>query len=140
MMNTDSEEEKKLPTEINLVHFDVPELIVNKIVPTASKKYINNYVIYAANSSNDTGCYEEIFEGLNAKFVLNRILPLREWTTDDDKHWRQKISNKPVSKMESKELGEKLDTYLKTYEAKVVGICPIKRELYSQCFSEFDSF
>lgn len=68
--------------------------------------------------------------------VLNRILPPREWEKDG-KYFRQKISNQPATKLEVKKLSEKLDTYLERFKAREVGLCPIKRELYSQCFSEF---
>lgn len=40
MKNTDSDEERTLLSEINLVCFDIPELIVNKTVPTPTKKVI----------------------------------------------------------------------------------------------------
>lgn len=86
-----------------------------------------------------TGCDEEEFERLRVKYVLNCIMPPREWA-ENGKYWRQKISNKPVSKSKSKELGENLDTNLTRFKAKIVGICPIKRELYSQCFSMSGSY
>lgn len=78
---------------------------------------------------------DSAIEGLCCNEVLKMILPPKEWTKDG-KTWRQKLSNKPSTKMEVKKLGEKLDTYLEQYKAREVGICPIKRELYDQCFSE----
>lgn len=68
--------------------------------------------------------------------VLNSIVPLKEWE-EDGKYYRQSISNQLATKLEVKKLSEKLDTYLKQFNAKEVGICPIKRELYTQCFSKF---
>lgn len=68
--------------------------------------------------------------------VLSRILPTKEWEKNGS-FWCQKISNKPACKMDVKNLGDKLDMYLEQYQAKEVGLCPIKRELYCQCFSKF---
>lgn len=85
--------------------------------------------------SSDSGEDVAAVEAVNCDDVLNRILPPREWEKDG-KFWRQKISKQPATKTDVKKLGYKLDTYLKQYKAREVGICPIKREIYSQCFSE----
>lgn len=74
--------------------------------------------------------------GIKCSDVLNLISPPREWEKDG-KLFCQRISNKPATKMDVIKLGEKLDSYLEQYNAKEVGICPIKRELYEQCFSKF---
>lgn len=71
--------------------------------------------------------------------VLNSILPPREWEKDG-KTFRQCISNKPATELNVKKLSEKFDTYLRQYNAKEVGICPIKQELYGQCFGKFEIF
>lgn len=69
------------------------------------------------------------------KEVLNSILPPREWENDGNL-FSQTISIQPATKRDVKNLVEKFDTYLKKYNAKEVGICPIKQEIYSQCFSK----
>lgn len=71
--------------------------------------------------------------------VLNSIVPPKEWE-EDGKYYRQSISNQLATKLEVKKLSEKLDTYLNKFNAKEVGICPVKRELYTQCFSKFNIF
>lgn len=74
-------------------------------------------------------------EELNCENVLNLIVPMKEWE-EDGKYFRQKISNQPATKLEVKKLSEKLDMYLEQFQAREVGICPIKQELYSKCFSK----
>jgi len=71
--------------------------------------------------------------------VLNSILPLREWEKDGITY-RQRISKTPATEINVKNLGEKFDILLKRYKAKEIGICPIKQELYGQCFSKFELF
>lgn len=70
--------------------------------------------------------------------VLNRIVKPRQWKKDDV-DWKQTISKQPATKSDVKKLGVKLDTYLRQFKAQDVGLCPIKRELYSQCFSKFET-
>jgi len=72
----------------------------------------------------------------NCRDVLNSILPPKEWEMDG-KIFLQQISIQPATNRDVKNLVEKFDTYLKEYNAKEVGICPIKQEIYSQCFSKF---
>lgn len=79
-----------------------------------------------------------VTEGLGCNEVLNRILPPREWEKDG-KFWRQKISKIPATKLEVVQLSERLDSYLEQFKAREVGICPIKRELFGQCFSKFQA-
>jgi len=38
--------------------------------------------------------------------------------------------------LDVKRLGEKLDAYLERFKVKEVGICPVKREIYTQCFGK----
>lgn len=68
---------------------------------------------------------------------MDRILPVREWEKDG-KLYRQKISNQPTAKSDMKNLTTKLDMYLKQFNAREVGICPIKEQLYFLCFSKFE--
>lgn len=79
-----------------------------------------------------------INQSLNCNDVLDRILPKKEWEKDG-KLYRQKLSTQPGSKVDIKNLNIKLDMYLKQFNAREVGICPIKEELYFQCFSKFEN-
>jgi dynein light intermediate chain len=79
-----------------------------------------------------------INQGLKCDDVLNQILPAKEWEKDG-KLYRQKLSNQPGTKLDMKNLNMKLNMYLKQFNAKEVGICPIKEQLYFQCFSKFEN-
>ena len=50
------------------------------------------------------------------------------------------VSSTPASRLDLLAVQEQLDTRLKQRQARDVGICPIRRELYSQCFGNVGSF
>ncbi|CAG6014694.1 axonemal dynein light intermediate polypeptide 1 isoform 1-T2 [Menidia menidia] len=67
--------------------------------------------------------------------ILNSILPPREWT-EGNQLWVQQVSSAPCTRADVICLEELLDTKLLQREAREAGICPVRRELYSQCFDE----
>mmetsp|Transcript_234 Transcript_234/g.217 ORF Transcript_234/g.217 Transcript_234/m.217 type:complete len:234 (-) Transcript_234:230-931(-) len=67
--------------------------------------------------------------------ILNSILPPREWT-EDGQLWVQYVSSTPATRLEVINLQEQLDNQLQQRQARETGICPIREELYSQCFDE----
>uniref|UniRef100_A0A3B3ZE33 Axonemal dynein light intermediate polypeptide 1 n=1 Tax=Periophthalmus magnuspinnatus TaxID=409849 RepID=A0A3B3ZE33_9GOBI len=67
--------------------------------------------------------------------ILNSILPPREWA-EGTQLWVQKVSSAPCTRTEVVLLSEQLDTKLQQRQARITGICPVRRELYSQCFDE----
>ncbi|KAL5236682.1 hypothetical protein ACI65C_004092 [Semiaphis heraclei] len=85
--------------------------------------------------SMDSGDYVDEPKQLNCTKVLNSILPPKEWEVDG-KTFSQQISIQPATNRDVKNLVEKFDTYLKEYNTKGVGICPIKQKIYSECFNE----
>ena len=46
------------------------------------------------------------------------------------------MSSVPATRMDVISLEEQLNTRLKQRQARETGICPIRRELYSQCFGK----
>ncbi|XP_034439573.1 axonemal dynein light intermediate polypeptide 1-like [Hippoglossus hippoglossus] len=62
--------------------------------------------------------------------ILNEISPPWEFMK------KQNISSAPASRLDVMRLQELLDTKLKQRQAKERGICPFRRELYSQCLDE----
>ncbi|CAG9321065.1 unnamed protein product [Blepharisma stoltei] len=66
---------------------------------------------------------------------LNSILPPREWT-QDEKRFIQYVSHQSASRQDVITLKEKLDQKLMERQARDSGICPVREELYSQCFDE----
>jgi len=67
--------------------------------------------------------------------ILNSILPPREWT-QEDQLWVQYVSSTPATRADVVNLQEELDKCLQQRQARETGICPIREELYSQCFDE----
>lgn len=67
--------------------------------------------------------------------ILNSILPPREWT-EDGQLWVQYVSAVPATRSNVTTLQEHLDQKLQQRQARETGICPIREELYAQCFDE----
>ncbi|XP_036394320.1 axonemal dynein light intermediate polypeptide 1 [Megalops cyprinoides] len=67
--------------------------------------------------------------------ILNAMLPPREWT-ENNQLWVQQVSSTPCTRMDVVKLQELLDLKLQQRQARETGICPVRRELYSQCFDE----
>ena len=67
--------------------------------------------------------------------ILNRILPPREWT-QEGQLWIQYVSATPATRLDVINLQEKLDQQLQQRQARETGICPVREELYAQCFDE----
>ncbi|XP_067316746.1 axonemal dynein light intermediate polypeptide 1 [Anolis sagrei] len=73
--------------------------------------------------------------GKHADEILNAILPPREWA-EGNQLWTQQVSSTPSTRMDVVHLQEQLDLKLQQRQARETGICPVRRELYSQCFDE----
>ena len=67
--------------------------------------------------------------------ILNAILPPREWV-ENGKHLIQYVSHNPASRVDVARLREMLDQKLMERQARESGICPVREELFSQCFDE----
>ena len=63
-------------------------------------------------------------------FILNR-----EWA-EDGQLWVQYVSSTPATRLDVISLQEKLDNQLQARKARETGICPVREELYLQCFGE----
>ncbi|KAJ7524417.1 hypothetical protein O6H91_17G004100 [Diphasiastrum complanatum] len=67
--------------------------------------------------------------------ILDAILPPRQWV-EDGQQWVQHVSSTPATRLDVVNLQEKLDQELQRRQARETGICPIREELYAQCFDE----
>ncbi|EPR63404.1 putative inner dynein arm light chain [Toxoplasma gondii TgCatPRC2] len=67
--------------------------------------------------------------------ILDFILPPREWT-EYGQLWRQRVSSTPATRADVIALQGELDKRLKQRQAREYGLCPVREELYSQCFDE----
>jgi dynein light intermediate chain, axonemal len=66
---------------------------------------------------------------------LNTFLPPREFT-QDGQLWIQEVSSTPATRIDVINLQDALDTRLQQRGARETGICPIREELFAQCFDE----
>ncbi|XP_078069680.1 axonemal dynein light intermediate polypeptide 1-like [Mustelus asterias] len=67
--------------------------------------------------------------------ILNAILPPRQWSKDGNL-WIQYISTVPATRTDVINLQDQLDRKLQQRQARMTGICPVRRELYAQCLDE----
>ncbi|XP_027004854.1 axonemal dynein light intermediate polypeptide 1 [Tachysurus fulvidraco] len=67
--------------------------------------------------------------------ILNAILPPREWV-ENNQLLVQRVSSMPCTRIDVIHLQEELDLRLQQRQARDTGICPVRRELYTQCFDE----
>lgn len=67
--------------------------------------------------------------------ILNAILPPREWA-EGTKRFIQYVSKELASRTDVTNLKNALDQKLMERQARDSGICPVREELYSQCFDE----
>ena len=62
-------------------------------------------------------------------------MPPREYT-DNGKLWVQYVSPTPATRVDVINLQEELEKRIQGRQARETGICPIREELYAQCFDE----
>lgn len=55
---------------------------------------------------------------------------------EGNQRWMQAVSSAVSTRTEVIQLEELLDTKIQQRQARETGICPIRRELYSQCFGK----
>lgn len=67
--------------------------------------------------------------------ILNSILPAREWI-ENGEHYIMNVSPQQASRVDVARLREMLDRKLMERQARETGICPVREELFSQCFDE----
>eukprot|EP00667_Euglena_gracilis_P016284 EG_transcript_17040 len=63
--------------------------------------------------------------------ILNAILPPRE-----SAEWIQFVSSEPATRFDVRSLQEQFEIKLATSKARKTGICPVRMDIYSQCFDE----
>lgn len=68
--------------------------------------------------------------------LLDRIVPPQRFTDGGNKEWVQRISSTPATRIDVAALAEALDQRLQQRQARETGICPVREELYAQCFDE----
>ena len=126
----------------SLVKYDTPYLVSTTINnkkaleelsqnPEKTNSILRSIFYKNKNLSNNG----EETEDFSLKDVLNKILPPKKIIMNEQL-WVQYASCTPVTKMEVITLKEGLDKRIKTLNAKETGICPIREQLYDECFDE----
>ncbi|KAM9799827.1 axonemal dynein light intermediate polypeptide 1-like [Syngnathus typhle] len=67
--------------------------------------------------------------------LLNLMFPPRRWE-EANKEWVQKVCSEPSTRVDVVNLEEELDKKLLQTRAMETGICPLRRQLYTECFDE----
>jgi dynein light intermediate chain len=110
----------------------------NLTQPVSLVKYGNAVMVSTSGKKTikDTKALPQNIATAYTEDILNSILPPREYTMDKQQLWIQSVSATPATKQDVLDLQEKLDKRLQQRQARETGICPIREELYSQCFDE----
>uniref|UniRef100_A0A8D9B3J3 33 kDa inner dynein arm light chain, axonemal n=1 Tax=Cacopsylla melanoneura TaxID=428564 RepID=A0A8D9B3J3_9HEMI len=114
---------KLIDPQNTMVRYSNPVVITKREDKGAAAKAKSPALMLAAEKGKET---EEI---------LNSILPPIEWE-EDGQLWRLQVSSDPATRLDVIKLNEQLDTRLQQRQAREAGICPVRRELFTQCFDE----
>lgn len=112
----------------SLVLYDPPHEIPQGVDP-------NDPFKKSFGSSKKRGTLPPLENKPKQEDILNAILPPKEWV-EQGKHFIQYVSHQPASRIDVARLREMLDQKLMERQARESGICPVREELFSQCFDE----
>ncbi|XP_075210947.1 putative inner dynein arm light chain, axonemal Dnali1 [Lycorma delicatula] len=118
--------ERILESQNTLVRYCNPVLVTKRTEKDTSVKVNSHSLLYGATTVEKKRETDEI---------LNSILPPVEWE-EQGQLWRQQVSSDPATRLDVLKLGEQLDMRLQQRQARETGICPVRRELFTQCFDE----
>lgn len=124
-------EERTIPSMNTLVKYDNPILVTThpqKMTKAATAAKIGT-TCKIQTTPAATDVRHETVE------ILNGILPPKEWE-EEGQIWTQHVSSTPATRLDVINLQEQLDMRLQQRQARETGICPVRRELYSQCFGK----
>jgi dynein light intermediate chain len=137
-----------IPPQSSLVKYNNPILVSSSkdkalLKGKRSAKFGNQAPNGEANGSGGAppapNAKPTVFTGSNTQSgnptedILNSILPPKEWT-EDGQLWVQYVSSTPATRLDVVNLQEQLDLRLQQRQARETGICPVREELYAQCF------
>ncbi|CAK9795353.1 33 kDa inner dynein arm light chain, axonemal [Anthophora quadrimaculata] len=123
--------DRVIPVMDTLVKYDNPVLVTTRPekVPKEQAPKIGVTVCKVETTIPTLDTRHETSE------ILNRILPPKQWE-QDGQTWTQQVSSTPATRLDVINLQEQLDMRLQQRQARETGICPVRRELYTQCFDE----
>lgn len=141
-MDVDIDENLKNKSESRLVKYNIPNLVnllsdKNAAVPSTSTRKADKTtaVISPCEKIGRPSTTSLTENRCETDEILNTILPPRTWE-EDGQLWIQTVSSVPATRQDVVNLQETLDMLLEQSQARETGICPVRRELYSQCFDE----
>ncbi|EAS06995.1 33 kDa inner dynein arm light chain, axonemal protein (macronuclear) [Tetrahymena thermophila SB210] len=112
----------------------------NITTPNSLVKYASAVLVSTSGKRNlldkQKGKAPNSITNAQTEDILNSILPPREYTMDKQQLWIQSVSATPATRADVLELQSNLDKKLQQRQARETGICPIREELYAQCFDE----
>ncbi len=120
-----------IPPLVSLVKYDSPVLVSTTKDKGKEKAGLGR----TKKKGGDLPPVEQKSGMTQTEDILNSILPPREWT-EDGQLWVQYVSSTPATRLDVINLQEKLDQQLQLRQARETGICPVREELYAQCFDE----
>mmetsp|Transcript_6943 Transcript_6943/g.10157 ORF Transcript_6943/g.10157 Transcript_6943/m.10157 type:complete len:240 (+) Transcript_6943:30-749(+) len=109
---------------VSLVKYNNPQL-VSESKQSKSKTSSKKQLPPVINKSNIN----------QTEDILNSILPPQDWE-ENNQLWVQYVSTTPATRLDVINLQERLDQLLVQRKAKETGLCPVREELYAQCFDE----
>ena len=138
-----------IPPSGSLVRFDNPTLITaqnekdRKALGGGSKQQTAldqqmMDVTGGGTNSPQLGRKQQAMKDLSLEEILDKILPPRitKDPNNSDLLYCQRISSTPATRLDVINLQEQLDMRLQQRQARETGICPVRRELFSQCFGK----
>ncbi|XP_014205884.1 axonemal dynein light intermediate polypeptide 1 [Copidosoma floridanum] len=123
--------ERMIPSMDTLVKYDNPVAVTTR--PEKAKEQGPSKAGPSACKLQSTAVSPDVRK--ETMEVLNAILPSQEWE-DEGQIWKQQVSSTPATRIDVINLQEQLDMKLQARQARETGICPVRRELYTQCFDE----
>ncbi|CAF0732477.1 unnamed protein product [Adineta ricciae] len=133
-----------IPPSGSLVRFDNPSLITaqnDKDRKGAGKQQtLDQQLMDVSGGVNSPRISkkQQAVKDLSLEEILDKILPpkITKDPNNPDLLYCQRISATPATRLDVINLQEQLDMRLQQRQARETGICPVRRELFSQCFDE----
>jgi dynein light intermediate chain len=99
-------------------------------------KYSTPVLVSGAAKTSHSKKSKKEDEPHHTEDILGEILPPKEHRTDNGQLWVQTVLSTPATKIEVIQLHEELEKRLLHRQAREIGLCPIREELFDQCFDE----
>ncbi|MEN2497029.1 MAG: Axonemal dynein light intermediate polypeptide 1 [Marteilia pararefringens] len=129
-----SDNTSEASSKSSLLKYDTP-------IGIKQKSKTNSSTASEENASDSSHKFESAINksSLDDEFkssdILDILLPPKKWI-ENNKLWVQRVSSTPATRQDIVNLEKELDLRLYENNAKLAGICPVRRKLFMQCFDE----